>query len=346
MAIPWGRADRIAGCLLGSAIGDALGSAFEFVDSRTIARYLGEPVVRRFEPAMPGSLLHPRAAGRPTDDTAMAICVARAMASRAEPTPERFARSFLDGLERGSGLVAEMFWTGGPGGATTRALSRLRAGADPAGCGAATDGGNGAAMRAHPVGVLGDRLAVLRVAGLQARVTHGHPAAVAAAQAVAVVVHAALRGAGATADCPAGIDEPTFARAWATAHADLRTVDGDLPPHLRDVGMSGWETVSAAHAISLLYDDPIEAIGRAAASGGDTDTVAAIVGAIVGARCGKSAFPVALTAGLRDGGTIAEAVDALVDADGFPFVLDPRAGNLDDQIKSVNDAFEKWRREE
>ena len=58
-----------------------------------------------------------------------------------------------------------------------------------------------------------------------------------------------------------------------------------LPGHLRNVAMNAWATVSAAHAIALLYaDDPASAIAAAAASGGDTDTIACIVGGIVGAR--------------------------------------------------------------
>jgi ADP-ribosylglycohydrolase len=47
-------------------------------------------------------------------------------------------------------------------------------------------------MRAHPVGFLLDRASVFRVAALQARVKHDHPAAIAAAGAIVVLVHDAL----------------------------------------------------------------------------------------------------------------------------------------------------------
>ena len=300
--------------MYGAAIGDALGSAFEFVASNTIARHLGRPIVSAYERALSGSLLHPRDPGRPTDDTAMAICVAAVIASGNELSAMTFAARFTHDLRRGSGAIAQMFWTGGPGGATMRALGRLERGHAPVDCGAPSDGGNGAAMRAHPIGALASRDHVLGVAALQARITHGHPAAIAAAQAVAVLVHDALHDVPASKDVPAGIADPTFARAWHSAHAAVWT-SVDLPTRLRDVDMSGWETVAAAHAITLGYQDPAEAIGRAAASGADTDTIASIVGAIVGARYGFDRLPKALVSDLVVDGTFADCVEALVRSD-------------------------------
>ena len=292
------RADRIAGTMFGAAIGDALGSAFEMVSNETIERALGSAFASDFRAALRGSLLYPRAAGQPTDDTAMALSLAFALTCGEPFDAALFAEHFLADLDRTHGEFATMFWDGGPGGATTHALRALQRGAAPAANGLASDGGNGAAMRAHPVGCLPDRETVLRVAAMQARITHGHPAAVAAAQAVAVLVHDGIAGVPASTDVPPGIDDPTFVAAWRSAHRDL--VRGErLPAHLRNVAMSGWETVAAAHAISLIYDgDPERAIGAAAASGGDTDTVACIVGGIVGARCGRGALPERWIAGL------------------------------------------------
>jgi ADP-ribosylglycohydrolase len=118
------RSDRIAGCVYGAAIGDALGSAFEFVGSDEIERHLGSAFAWDYRPAIKGSLLCPRAPGNPTDDTAMALSVATAIASGEPLTAELFASRFLADLKRGSGRFAEMFWNGGPGNATTDALSR------------------------------------------------------------------------------------------------------------------------------------------------------------------------------------------------------------------------------
>ena len=295
------RADRITAMLLGGAIGDALGSAYEMLGSDAIERHLGSSMARDYEPALEGSLLWERDPGQPTDDTAMALSVALALAEGGSITAELFSTRFLEDLNLRTGRFGSMFWNGGPGGATTRALRRLHGGASPAANGHADDGGNGAAMRVHPVGCLRDRQAVLDVAALQARVTHGHPSAIASAQAVAALVFDALAGSAPSELPPDGIGDPTFAEAWKEAHRDLTRGDR-LPPHLRNAAMSGWVTVATAHAITLIYaDEPKLAIGAAAASGGDTDTVACIVGALVGARHGVAVLPSRWIDGLADG---------------------------------------------
>jgi ADP-ribosylglycohydrolase len=310
------RTDRIAGCLYGAAIGDALGSAFEFVPSEQIERHLGEPIVRDYLPAIRGSLLYPREPGHPTDDTAMALSVASAIAGTEPLTAATFAERFLEDLDHRNGRFARMFWEGGPGGATTRALARLKTGADPATCGAPNDGGNGAAMRAHPVGFLAERDEVLAVAATQARVTHGHPAAIATAMAVAALVYDALHGIAPTEEVPAGVEDAQFAQAWRERHGDLVPSGICLPKQLRDVDMAAWNSVAAAHAIAQCFpDDPVTAIGVAAASGGDTDTIASITGAIVGARSGIAAFPNPWLTGLSARAAVDEALEEVLSSE-------------------------------
>ncbi len=306
-------ADRVAGMMMGAAIGDALGSAFEFVSSENIEKACGEPFVRDYRPAHDGSRLYPRAPGQPTDDTAMALSVAKTLYFHAFPTAKEFAHGFLTDLDEHHGPYGDMFWKGGPGGATTKALGRLRHGADAATCGAPEDGGNGAAMRAHPIAILEHRSDVLRIAAVQARITHGHPAAVAAAQAVAVLVFDGIHGEPLSIDVPSGVEEPTFLATWNAFHADLTIVDGRLPKHLRDVGMSGWETVAAAHAIVCCYaTDLSTSIAAAAASGGDTDTIASIAGAIAGSQFVAGALPERLISGLSASDLVSGAIQGLL----------------------------------
>jgi ADP-ribosyl-[dinitrogen reductase] hydrolase len=163
-------------------------------------------------------------------------------------------------------------------------------------------------MRAHPLGCLRDRDEVLRIAAIQSRVTHGHPRRRSCGASSAVLVFDGIAGVPPSAEIPAGIYEATFATAWRDADRHSTTT-GDLPAHLRDVDMSGWATVAAAHAISLHYNDnPEVAIGAAAASGCDTDTIASIVGAIVGARYGRGALPTRWTTGMARG--VEELCDA------------------------------------
>jgi poly(ADP-ribose) glycohydrolase ARH3 len=234
------------------------------------------------------------------------------IAGETNPDAKAFARAFLADLDRQSGRFGNLFWRGGPGGTTIGALARLNAGAAPETCGFPDAGANGAAMRAHPIGVIRSRSDVLRIAELQAKVTHGHPAAIEAAKAVAVTVNDALAGCEPEVVPPVGIENSEFIGAWFSAHEGIVVGAERLPAHLTDADMAGWVTVATAHAIAYVYqDDPNRAIAAAAASGADTDTVASIVGAIVGARCGAEALNTAWADGLRGAGDIYDAVEQL-----------------------------------
>lgn len=77
--------------------------------------------------------------------------------------------------------------------------------------------------------------------------------------------------------------------------------------------MAGWNTVAAAHAIAKLYlDDPEAGIGFAAASGRDTDTVASIAGAMLGAVHGRRAFAQRWIDGLHGRELIEQRVASLL----------------------------------
>jgi ADP-ribosyl-[dinitrogen reductase] hydrolase len=282
---------RFIGSLLGGAIGDALGASFEFLPSAEIRSLLGTPIVREFQEAAPGSLLYPRAPGLPTDDTAMTLALLTTLAQPSPITPAVTHEALCRFLQR-EGQYGRMFWHGGPGGAC---VSMLRAAADGAGpfeLISNSAGGNGAAMRAHVCGLYADRELVSNLAVMQARLSHGHPGAIAAAQAIALIAHEGFYHGRLVDFLPAEITDPTMIEAWDRAHQSAAYEPGDLPIHLRDVNMAGWNTVSAAHAIAQLYvGDPERAIGLAAGSGRDTDTVASMVGAMLGAVHGWKALP-------------------------------------------------------
>jgi ADP-ribosyl-[dinitrogen reductase] hydrolase len=303
--------DRIRGSLLGAAVGDALGSAFEFVESAAIERAIGSNIVRDYHAALPGSLLAPRRPGVPTDDTAMTLALVDALAQGGQWTPAEILSGMVDRLARGGGTIAAMFWSGGPGGACVAMLRAAQAGAAPFEQISPQAGGNGAAMRAHPCGAFFDRAFVAEFAAMQARLSHPHPAAVAAAQAVALAVHEAMYDGRFPAEIPPEITDPTMLAAWEWAHAGLRR-STKLPAHLLDVDMAGWNTVAAAHAIAYLHvDEPAMAIGLAAASGEDTDTVASIVGGMLGALHGVRCLPERWLDGLEGRDLIERAAAAL-----------------------------------
>ena len=282
--------ERIRGSLFGAAIGDALGSAFEFVGSSEIERAIGANVVTDYLPALSMSLLAPRSPGNPTDDTAMTLALVEAIVEGDPRSPASLLNGIVERLRRKGGPVADMFWNGGPGGACLSMLREAENGAGPFERINAHAGGNGAAMRAHPCGAFSDRIFVAELASMQARLSHPEPAAEASAQVVALIVHEALYKDTLASNIPPEITNPKLLSAWTDTHSDMQPT-GRLPQQLLDVDMAGWNTVAAAHAIAMIYaDKPALAVGLAAASGADTDTVASIVGGMLGALHGIAAF--------------------------------------------------------
>jgi ADP-ribosyl-[dinitrogen reductase] hydrolase len=308
--MPAGLYDRIQGAMLGAAIGDALGAAFEFLSSATIERVIGGAVVREYRVGVAGSLLAGRAPGLPTDDTAMTLALVRSLVAPPPRSAASVHRGFVTHLAR-SGADGGLYWNGGPGNACSAMLSVASRGAGPFENIDPEAGGNGAAMRAHPCGFFYDRAFVFELAGTQARLSHPHPGAVAAAQTVALLVHDAVYTGSLPETLPVEITDPTMLAAWEGAHHHLERGDR-LPAYLRDVDLAGWNTVAAAHAIAVLYADDLETgIGMAAASGVDTDTIATIVGALLGATHGRFALPKTLLDGLCLRETIEELAEAL-----------------------------------
>ncbi len=303
--------DRLYGTMLGAAIGDALGSAFEFVSSAGIYDRIGSAVAREFFEAVPGSLMSPRRRGIPTDDTAMTLALVDALTADESPSPHSIQRAFGEGLQRRTGAYGDMFWNGGPGGACIAMLRVFDDGAAPFERLDADAGGNGAAMRAHPCGAFARRAFVAELAAQQARISHPHSSAVAAAQVVALIVHDGIYTGRLARELPPEINDAQMIRAWDAAHRNLARGE-QLPKHLRDVDMAGWNTVAAAHAIAQMYADDIETgIGIAAASGGDTDTVASIVGAMLGAVHGRRSLPKRWIDGLEHRDVVESAARAL-----------------------------------
>lgn len=304
--------DRAEGALLGLAIGDALGMPTQLLTrAEVVDRYGG--VLEWFEPAHAD---HPVAAGQPagsvTDDTEQALLLARLLVDgdgRVDPTVwAGVLRAWeADLVRRGS---ADLL---GP--STRRALDALAAGVPPEQAG--QDGTtNGAAMRIAPVGLAvpldGSRAGVELLAAAVAevsRVTHGTDVALAGATAVAAAVSTAAGGEAVETAITAAIDaapagaalgRPTAApslhrliRAACDVVRGLPAADvADLVDHQVGTGLATTESVPAAFAVlAAIPDDPWAACRVAASLGGDSDTIAAMVGAVAGACSGASAFP-------------------------------------------------------
>ncbi|EYR64552.1 crystallin [Actinotalea ferrariae CF5-4] len=293
------RADRAAGVLMGMACGDALGAPYEF----------GPALPDDAPVGMVGGGAFGWAPGEWTDDTQMAVVLLEA-AERAVSLD----RSLLDLLDDVAlGWVA---WAGSAKdvGAQTRAVlsaaarpgqptaARLTAAATAHHERSGRSGGNGSLMRTAPVALafLSDARAMAHAARTVSALTHHDPdAGDACVLWCAALRHAVLTG---ELDARAGLDllPPDRQGTWSAR------LDEAEQRHPASYVRNGWVVEALMAAWSALVpegqDEPDgppatpgnrlrRSLERAVRGGGDTDTVAAIAGALAGARWGASAVP-------------------------------------------------------
>jgi ADP-ribosyl-[dinitrogen reductase] hydrolase len=286
--------------MLGTAVGDALGLPWEGLPSQRIPQDL---------PRTPLS-------GLVSDDTEHTVLVAESWLEGGDL--DGFRRVFASGLRRWMlGIPV------GIGSGTLRACLKLLVGFSPerSGVGSA---GNGAAMRAALLGLLVPEESLDAWIEAASHVTHRDERAVDGARVVAVAARIGARAglAGKRAHTAellqaARTEEMRAALQTALEHA----VRGAEPAQLaRALGVEGFVTGYVVHTVPvavflwLRHDDPAESLSAAVHLGGDTDTVAAIAGALQGATVGASGLPTAWVDGLRDTLVSRERLQALAAA--------------------------------
>lgn len=280
---------HILGCLLGTAVGDAVGLKREGLSRQRALRLYGGPPL---DPALILGL------GFCSDDTEHTLMVGRALALSGGDT-SRFERLFASDLKR-------WLLTGpaGIGFGTLRSCLKLLLGFKPHNSGVFS-AGNGPAMRSALIGVCAESNDALNeLVRASTRVTHTDPKA----EDGALVVAQAARLAQAEPHTP----PHTFIAAAATTVSgnELRTALLSVVEGLASGiscqdfaksqgwgrGISGYvnQTVPAAlYCWAHSPHDFRECVENAALLGGDTDTVAAITGGICGANLGSDVIPAA-----------------------------------------------------
>ncbi|MBN9119295.1 MAG: ADP-ribosylglycohydrolase family protein [Planctomycetes bacterium] len=288
---PRPRADRFAGCLLGLTVGDAVGAPYEGLTHADIFFQFGSPEMLVTNPS--GDPLHY------TDDTEMMIGVAETLAECGRIDEPRLCRAFAENYhpERGYGQGARRIIEAMAAGGDWRTLAATLL---PGG-----SFGNGAAMRIAPVGlVFADAPEELwEQARLSALPTHTHPLGIEGAQLLAFAVAWALR---ATAFDRKRLWRDLLNRAATEEFRWHLGVAAKLKPgdSLAGLGSTLHAHRSVVTAIACFAATPGDfemAISRAIGLGDDTDTVAAMAGALVGAFAGVGAIPAGLLEKLEDG---------------------------------------------
>jgi len=264
--------ERAQGCLLGQLAGDALGSLVEFQTPEQI-RWEYPNGVRELADGGTWNTI----AGQPTDDSEMAMLLARMLADQGRYDPEEARRAYIFWLDS---------W--------------------PFDCGMTVSGGlrgrphpdsqaNGAMMRISPLGIFGakhDLEHVAEWARQDAAITHPHPVCQQANALFTMAIAHAVRH---------GYDTRNLYEqimAWAV---DME-VDGSLLDAVRGgpeappadyVHQQGWVLTAFRNALWQLLHAPNleEAVVDTVMRGGDTDANAAICGALLGAVWGRNAIP-------------------------------------------------------
>ena len=308
------RFSRAYGALAGLALGDALGMPTQAMSPEQIRAVYG-----RITGLVDGDASQPFAPGMPagsvTDDTEQALLVASLLVRGRGSSSGRVA---LDAGEFAHALLAwedSMIERGsldllGP--STKAALERVRAGEDPLSVGGAGTT-NGAAMRVTPIGIAmstEDPQAFADAVWSSCQVTHATRQGFQSAALVAAAVSMGI-------DTPRSAASDMTALLWkAVSYVDSLPERGAWTPDpdvvaatrramqlvanpasssleclVEQVGTSVASAQAIPMAFALLARDPSpQALLDAANIGGDTDTIGAIAGAILGAALGFEVF--------------------------------------------------------
>jgi ADP-ribosyl-[dinitrogen reductase] hydrolase len=297
--------------LLGTAIGDALGVPFEtmLANNPELVKWNGKVYT--------GSVHHKLAPGQYSDDTQMSIMVAESLVVNNGFDPDDLSARYVDWIASG---VAR-----GYGKTTLAAVQALQAGKHWSESGVVGSFGNGTAMRAAPFGVYfrRDLKNLINVVKIDSAITHNSEEAEAGALAIAIAAYYACNKD--TENLLERISEhlPDSKVKRTVSSLDSLLNSHDITPTqaLRVLGTRAdvRQTVPAALYCFIRFGSYHEAILTAIKAGGDTDTTAAIVGALFGARLGMQ--------GISDEFYSVEDFDKLL-------LLDNQLYN-----KSVNDFF-------
>lgn len=275
------QADRAVGALLGTAVGDALGVPYE---------YGSHPLEE--QPRMHGGGLGRLRPAQWSDDTEMAICIARVAATgadlRSDEALERIAARFLEWFDQdppdvGNQTRAVLSATkrrGGGARAMFEVSRDLHTRTGPT-------AGNGSLMRTAPVALahLGDSDAIAAAARVVSALTHADPRAQEACVLQCLAIeHAVLTG---VLDIAVGLRH-VDADYWLPLLDEAEQVGPEHYSH-----NNGWAVAAllAAWSAASQAGTYADGVTHAVNGGGDTDTVGAIAGALLGARFGGSTVP-------------------------------------------------------
>lgn len=294
--------ERFRGCLLGLAVGDAVGTSVEF-------RPRGS-----FKPLtdmIGGGPFHLRA-GQWTDDTSMALCLATSLVEcngfDAHDQMERYCKWAETGYLSSTGTCFDI------GNTVASALRRFRQTGDPfAGSSDPNSAGNGCIMRLAPIPMFffPDWEAVEQFAGESSRTTHGAKECLDACRLLARIICCALSG--------RPKDEVVLghSKIFVGSEKIVAIARGAYQEKSEgEIRGSGYvvDSLEAAMWCFVHTHSFEDAILTAANLGDDADTTAAVCGQVAGAYYGAGQIPATWVKRLALRSEITELADRLYNA--------------------------------
>lgn len=263
---------RAQGCLLGQLAGDALGSLVEFRRAEEILPEYPDGVRDLADGGHWDTI-----AGQPTDDSEMALSLARLLVGLGRYDATEARKAYVSWLD------SEPFDCGNTIGSALR------------GCLNPTSQANGAMMRISPLGIFGARHTLSEVAEWarqDAALTHPNPVCRQANALFAMAIADAVRSARSAAEIHQGIAEWARQGDVDASILDVVVTSASAPP-AEYFRQQGWVLIAFHNALwQLLHAANLEeAVVDTVMRGGDTDTNAAICGALLGAVHGREAVP-------------------------------------------------------
>lgn len=280
---------RAQGCLLGQLCGDALGSQVEFRAPDDIQASYPQGLREMSDGGAWNTL-----AGQPTDDSELALALARSIVENRGYEASDVLTSYVEWFDSRPFDCGHTIRS-----ALEAASNAMRTGLDPVEAAHqsanADSQANGALMRISPLGIFCQGMDYRRAAALareDAALTHPHPICVEASALFTVLVSRAVAGGEKPEDLYA------FACEWAGSNLEapeiletLRAAASGAPDDFMKQG--GWVRIALQNAVYQMLtaagveDGVVDTVSR----GGDTDTNAAIAGALLGAVHGADFIP-------------------------------------------------------
>jgi len=272
--------------LFGLALGDALGYPVEFLQREAIRQKYGSSGIQQ----PPDPALY-------SDDTQMTLALAEGLldagvSASVDNLMQGIGKRFIEWLDSPDNNRA-------PGTTCITGVEQFRSGVSWQESGLVASKGCGSAMRVAPLGFVyqDDETRLREVATASSLITHRHPTGIAATVAAAYLVKLALDDVPIASYMPrlyeftTGISDEFDLAILRVGHV-LGWTNEDLALDHIGQGWVGEEAVALALYCVLRYsDDYVACVRRAANTNGDSDSIACIVGGIMGAKLGLESIP-------------------------------------------------------